>query len=66
MRLRAAYNSTTKCAYCGRSGHPATCCPANGSAGNLRCSYCGGRDHNYEGCTKHWGGGKLPGAIRLR
>lgn len=33
---------------------------------NLRCHYCGGTDHNYEGCTKHAGGGKMKGAVRLR
>lgn len=55
-----------RCAYCGKNGHPYTCCPSNGTAGNLRCTYCGGRDHNYEACTKHAGGGKLPNAIRLK
>lgn len=54
-----------RCAYCGKEGHPYTCCPSNGTAGSLRCTYCGGRDHNYEACTKHCGGGKLPGAIRI-
>jgi hypothetical protein len=54
-----------RCGYCGKDGHPSNCCPSNGTAGHLRCSYCGGRDHNYEACTKHFGGGKLPGAIRL-
>jgi len=32
---------------------------------DLRCSYCGGKDHNYEACTKHFGGGKLPNAVRV-
>lgn len=31
----------------------------------LRCTYCGGTDHNYAACTKHAGGGKLPGAVRI-
>jgi hypothetical protein len=33
----------------------------------MRCSYCGsgGTNHNYEACTKHFGSGKMPGAIRI-
>lgn len=55
-----------RCSYCGVDGHPSTCCPANGTSSRLRCTYCGGTDHNYEACVDHWGGGKMPGAIRLQ
>lgn len=60
---------TMKCTYCGSNGHPTSHCPKTweGSARNvqLRCSYCGGNDHNYEACVKHFGNGKMKGAIRV-
>lgn len=61
--------SLRRCSYCGSHRHPTSHYPKtySGSArnGNMRCTYCGSRDHNYEACTKHHGGGKLPGAVRI-
>lgn len=54
-----------RCVYCGGEGHTVDYCPRIG-AGPPRCTYCGERGHNYEACTKHAGGGKLAGAIRVR
>ncbi len=57
------------CTYCGSGQHPTSHCPhtwgGQGNINQLRCTYCGGTNHNYEGCTKHAGGGKLPGAVRI-
>lgn len=57
------------CTYCGSDQHPTSHCPHTYSGSvkysQLRCTYCGGRDHNYEACTKHFGGGKLKGAVRI-
>lgn len=58
-----------RCGYCGSGLHPTSHCPKTwgGSAhrSRLRCTYCGGRDHNYEGCKRHFGSGRMPGAIRV-
>lgn len=58
-----------RCTYCGSNKHTYDYCPHNarGSSNrvHLRCTYCGGRDHNYEACTKHFGSGKLKGAVRI-
>jgi hypothetical protein len=58
------------CSYCGSHEHTIDYCPKTycGSSNrlHLRCSYCGGKDHNYEACTKHFGSGRIKGAVRIR
>lgn len=58
-----------RCSYCGSDRHPKSHCPKTwgGSSArlHLHCPYCGRAGHNYEACTRHAGGGKLPGAVRI-